>query len=144
MRTTRTGNSSKSQSKQNKIKVKEQEIKTNLALAVIAGILGVGLLGYTIFKYREQLARGGVAAAKALGPFVSRVLPAIVVGVISMVVGPEGAILGVPIGAFFGPEIIAGLAEAFGPGTAGVASSIGAGLAAQRAFTPSNVAPAAG
>jgi hypothetical protein len=129
MTTTATGNSSKLDLKNNKMKQK----KTNLALVAAASIGVLAVLGYTVWSYRATLARGGAAAAKTLGPIISRLLPAIVVGVLSMVVGPEGAILGVPLGAIFGPELLGALGGLIGDGNA---AAIGAGamqVAAARA-----------
>lgn len=117
-----TGNASKMDSKNDK----KQHKKTNMALLMVAALGGVAVLGYVVWSYRATLAAGGASAARTLGPIISRVMPAIVVGILSMVVGPEGAILGVPLGAFFGPELLGLLGGLLGEGSA---AQIGAGVA---------------
>ena len=99
---TATGNNAKD--------VKLRKKKTNLALAMGVGLVAAAALIYVVVQNRAALAAGGTAAAKALGPIVSRVLPAIVLGAISMLAGPEGLILGVPVGALFGPTLISAIA----------------------------------
>lgn len=137
MSTTATGNSSKKDLKNNKMKQK----KTNLALIAAASVGAVAILGYTVYSYRGALAQGGATAARALGPVISRLLPAIVVGILSMVVGPEGAILGVPLGAIFGPELLGVLGGLIGEGNAAAVGTAALQVAAARAAMPA-VAPA--
>ena len=105
-----TGNSSKASAKETKKQVK----KANMAMFVLLGLLGVGALGYIAYKYRDELAAGGSAAAKSLGPFVSRILPAIVLSILVIWMGPEALIASVPAGLFFGPEIMSMLGGLLG------------------------------
>lgn len=125
-----TGNTSKIAA----IIKKKNQKKTNMALAAILAVLGLGGLGYLVYRNRGALAAGGTAAAKQLGPVVSRLLPALVLGAVSMVVGPEGAIAGVPIGLLFGPQILGtlgGLMEGVaGEQAAGAIAAAGAGAGA--------------
>lgn len=135
--TTATGNSSKKDLKNNKMKQK----KTNLALVAAASVGALAILGYTVWSYRGALAQGGAAAARALGPVISRLMPAIVVGLLSMVVGPEGAILGVPLGAIFGPEILGVLGGLIGEGNAAAVGTAAMQVAASRAAALPVAAP---
>ena len=105
-----TGNSPKNDTKQGK----KQQKKTIMTLIRILSVAAVTVRGYVVWKYRATLAAGGVSAERALGPVISRVMPAIVLGILSMIVGPEGAILGVPVGAIFGPELLGILGSLLG------------------------------
>jgi hypothetical protein len=112
-----TGNSSKIKAKE----VKKAEKKANAAMFVLIGLAGLGGLGYIVYKHRDALVGGGAAAARALGPIVSRVLPAIVLSVLVIWMGPETLIASVPAGLFFGPEMMSALAGLLsGMGSAGV------------------------
>ena len=112
-----TGNSSKTD--------KMHQKKANMALMTILAIGMVAFTGYIVYKNRDALLQGGAAAAKTLGPVITRLLPALVLGVLSMVVGPEGAILGVPVGLFAGPYLMSGLASIFGEeGAKNVAANV--------------------
>jgi len=93
-----TGNDPKAQ--------KMQKKKTNFALLAAVGVFALGALVYVAIRNRSAIAAGGAGAVRALGPIVSRVLPAVVLGILSMIAGPEGIILGVPVGLLFGPELI--------------------------------------
>lgn len=108
---TATGNRSKDkkgkQLIQNSLNRKKSAKKTNLAMSVIVAIVGIAVFAYTVFKYRDVLAQGGAAGAKALGPWISRLLPAIIVGLTSTILGPEATPIGGIVGAVFGPQLLA-------------------------------------
>lgn len=110
-----SGNASKKSTIGSTIQKKKGQKKAMMGVAVLGAATGIGLLVYLAYKHRATLAAGGAEAAKQLGPVVSRLLPAVVLGVASMIVGPEGAIAGVPIGLIFGPQILGGLGSLVGP-----------------------------
>lgn len=97
-----TGNASKSD--------KKKQMKTSMALIGILGVAATAGVFWLAYMHRDQIASGGAAAAATLGPILSRVVPAIMIGLLSMIIGPEGAVLGVPIGAIFGPELLSAIA----------------------------------
>ena len=103
----KTGNSNPKQ-------VKKQAFKTNTAMGVGLGAIALAGLVYVVYKHRNALISGGSAAAKNLGPIVSRVLPAIVLGALFIWLGPETLIGSVPAGLIFGPELMSGMAKLFG------------------------------
>jgi len=90
-----------------------------LGVSVLAGGAGFVFLIYRGYKHRATLAAGGSEAAKKLGPIISRLLPAAVLGVLSLVLGPEALIGSVPLGLIFGPEIMGGLGGLIGGGMEG-------------------------
>lgn len=127
-----TGNSSKMSFMSGKgkgtieasLKRKKAQKKTTLAVGSLVGLVALVLLVYTLYQYKDVLARGGAEAAKQLGPLVSRILPAIVLGGLSMLIGPEGLIGGVPLGLIFGPEIMGFLGGMLGGGSGGKVAQV--------------------
>lgn len=85
---------------------KKQQLKTNFALIAGVGVLAFVALGYVLVRHRAVLAQGAGAVASQLGPIVSRVLPAIVLGILSLIFGPEALLLSVPAGLLVGPELL--------------------------------------
>lgn len=124
MITSATGNSNKmsfmggkgKNTIESSLKRKKAQKKTTLAVGSLVGVIALVIFVYTLYQYKDVLARGGAEAAKTLGPLVSRILPAIVLGGLSMLIGPEGLIGGVPIGLIFGPEIMGFLGGMIGGG----------------------------
>lgn len=141
-RTARSGNAGKKETIGSTMQKKKGQKKAMMGLSVVGAAVGLGFLLYMGYKHRDVLAAGGSEAAKALGPVVSRVMPAVVLGIASMIVGPEGAIAGVPIGLLFGPEILGGLGSLLGgsEAAAAVPAMRAAAAPAMRAAAPAAAA----
>lgn len=114
-----SGNAGKKATIASTMQKKKGQKKALMGVSVLAGGAAFGFLIYMVYKHRATLAAGGSEAAKRLGPVISRLLPAAVLGVLSLVLGPEALIGSVPLGLIFGPEIMGGLGGLIGGGMEG-------------------------